>query len=127
MNKNLIKPPPLLITPDEMPAKSKQEATQVAYPAQAVKRTLLALLSGVAVLPLVLLAISEAIAVITGEAAHLFPESFTIWLVGAGAVLVTVSTVITRILAIPAVNAWLEKFNLSADPKTKETIEKGKN
>lgn len=117
MNNTTIKPPPLLQTPDELPAKTKQEASQVAHPRQAVKRTLLALLSGVALLPVILLAISEAFTIITGEASGLLPESFATWMIGAGAALITLSTVITRILAIPAVNDWLTKFNLAADPK----------
>lgn len=53
---------------------------------------------------------------ILAELAKILPVSWVVWLVGALAFLGVVAGVITRIMAIPAVNAWLVKIGLGSVP-----------
>ena len=85
--------------------------TQVAYPWRATVRTALAYIVGTAVvLPLVWTAVQQTLG------AYLSPAVAAAigWTV---ALLVAVSTAVTRVMAIPAVNAWLTRvLDLGAAP-----------
>ena len=80
-------------------------STQHAHPVRASWRTAVqTVLSAVLVVgvvaPLVAAILSEELG------AHL-PESWLAWVIGAAAVLAAVSAALARIMAIPAVDAWL--------------------
>lgn len=92
-----------------------KQATQVAYPGRTVLRTLVQIgipsfVGLVVVVPLIIQIVLEEL----GE--HM-PESLRLWLVGAAAVITATGLAITRVMAIPAVNAWLGKLGLAATPQ----------
>ena len=92
-----------------------KQATQIQFPGKAVLRTLVqigipAFIGLVIVIPLII----EAVLAEVGE---FMPESFRLWLVGAAAVITGLGLTITRVMAIPAVNAWLGKLGLAATPQ----------
>ena len=86
----------------------------MAHPWRAVARTALAILVGVGiVLPVVWAVVVDELG------AYVPPETVAAgaWLVG---LLVAASSAITRIMAIPAVNAWLTTVGLGAAPRTED-------
>lgn len=98
-------------TPEE-PVDVAVVPTQVAEPGQAVKRSTVQqiLSSGLTlliILPLVMGIFAE----------HLepyLPESWYAWLVGAVALISAIGAAVTKVMSLPAVDAWLSKLNLSA-------------
>lgn len=99
-------------TPQGDAAKAALEkATEIWYKAQRVLRTLVAVgipafLSFALVLPLII------------EALGLPADSeLRLWLIGIAAIVTAVAGAITRVMAIPAVNAWLTRVGLGSVPK----------
>lgn len=88
------------------------------YKAQRVIRTILAVVMAIVTGIGSTLAILAIVApqILAELEPLLAPEVFA-WLVGAVAFIVTLSGVITRIMAIPAVNAFLTKFGAGSVPK----------
>ena len=89
--------------------------TQTAHPWQASLRTAVqvgipALITLVGVLPVI-------IQIILDELGEVMPDGVRVWLLGAAVVLTAVATAIARIMAVPAVNAWLTSIGLGAAPK----------
>lgn len=84
--------------------------SQQMYPWRAVARTVLAVLIGVG------LVVPVAVTVILDAFNVYLPDGAKAWLVGASAFTVALSGAITRIIAIPAVDAWLKRIGLSSSP-----------
>lgn len=91
-------------------------ATQVAHPWRATARTVLAALLAAAVL---LPAVMPAITAWAEEHAGILPEWATAGIAAASVAVAATAGLITRILAVPGVNAWLEEYLpfLSAAPR----------
>ncbi len=87
--------------------------TQTAYPWKATLRTIIAVLAGAgAVVPIMLTIIQGQLGV------YISPEVMG-WIVWGVGLLVAISGTVTRIIAIPAVNALLTKYvGLGATPKS---------
>jgi len=90
-------------------------STQVAFPTRASLRTALqAFLGTIAtlglVVPLAAVALNESLA------AYL-PDGWGAWLIAAGAFVAAVSAAAARIMAIPAVDAWLDRLGLASTPQ----------
>ena len=81
------------------------EPTQVRYPWRTVARTV------VQILPALAIAVPLVVAAIEGD------HPGALGPIGVGAV--AVSAAITRVMAVPAVNDLLSRFNLGADPAGK--------
>jgi hypothetical protein len=89
--------------------------TQTQWPWKATLRTAVqvgipALITLVGVLPVV-------IQIVLDELGEHMPEGLRVWLLAAAAGLTAAAAAITRIMAIPAVNAWLTTIGLGAAPK----------
>lgn len=85
--------------------------TQQQHPWRAVARTVLAVLIGVGlVVPLVVTIVLEQFDVY-------LPAAAKAWLLGASAFTVALSGAVTRIIAIPAVDAWLKRIGLASGPQ----------
>lgn len=89
--------------------------TQTDYPWKATLRTLVqvgipAFVTLVGILPLIIQIILE-------ELGEQMPDGLRLWLVGVAALLTAVATALARIMAIPAVNAFLTRWGLGATPK----------
>lgn len=84
--------------------------TQQRYPWRAVARTVLAVLIGVG------LVVPVAVTVILDQFDVYLPAGAKAWLVAASAFTVALSGAVTRIIAIPAVDAWLKRVGLSSSP-----------
>lgn len=85
--------------------------TQQQHPWRAVVRTVLAVLIGVGVVvPLV-------VAVVLDQFDVYLPDGAKAWLLGASAFVVALSGAVTRIIAIPAVDAWLKRIGLASSPQ----------
>lgn len=87
-------------------------ASQVVHPWVATLRTavqvaLPALLTLVVVVPAV-------IEVVLAEFGETMPPALRLWLLGAAGFITALAVTLTRIMAIPAVNAWLSKLGLAA-------------
>ncbi|BDZ40837.1 hypothetical protein GCM10025865_01360 [Paraoerskovia sediminicola] len=85
--------------------------TQQAHPVKAALRTFVqvwlpALLTALFVAPEILEAILDGP----------LPDGVRAWLVGASTVLAAVSAAVARVMAIPAVDAWLKHIGLSSEP-----------
>lgn len=80
------------------------QATQTRYPWRATVRTALAFITGAALSAPVLYT------AVTNQS----PEAAT----GAGLMALSISAGITRVMAVPFVNAWLTRAGLGATPKT---------
>lgn len=86
--------------------------TQTQHPWKAVIRTALAYVVGFAVVgPVILGIVQDALG-------SYIPAEVMAWLAWAVALLVAVSLTVTRIIAIPQVNAWLTQIGLGATPKS---------
>jgi hypothetical protein len=84
--------------------------TQQRYPWRAVVRTVLAgVIAAGVVLPI-------AVTILNEQLATYLPDSAKAWLVGAAAASVAVAGAVTRIIAIPQVDAWLKRLGLSSSP-----------
>ena len=89
--------------------------TQSQYPWKATLRTIVqvgipALITLVGVLPLIIQAVLD-------ELGEQLPPGVRLWLLGAAALLTSVAAALARVMAIPAVNAWLTRLGLGATPK----------
>lgn len=85
--------------------------TQQQHPWRAVARTVLAVLIGVGlVVPLVVTIVLEQFDVY-------LPPAAKAWLLGASAFTVALSGAVTRIIAIPRVDAWLKRIGLASGPQ----------
>ncbi|KZM78411.1 hypothetical protein [Cellulosimicrobium sp. I38E] len=93
-------------------------STQQANPGRASWRTAVqTVLSVVLVLGLVAPLVA---AILHEELGEYLPDRWLAWVVAAGAVLAAVSAALARIMAIPAVDAWLRHLGLSSTPKIVE-------
>ena len=81
--------------------------TQVQNPGRAVVRTVFAAIVGLAVLSP---AITPGLVDWARENAGILPEWVVPTVVAVNAAVVAAAALITRILAVPGVNAWLEKY-----------------
>lgn len=89
-----------------------KEATTIWYKAQRVLRTLVqtaipAFLGFALVLPAIIEALGLPV-----------DSELQLWLVALAAGVTAVATAIARVMAIPAVNAWLTKIGLGSVPKS---------
>jgi hypothetical protein len=85
--------------------------TQQQHPWRAVARTVLAVLIGVGlVVPLVVTIVLEQFDVY-------LPPAAKAWLLAASAFTVALSGAVTRIIAIPKVDAWLKRVGLASGPQ----------
>ncbi|MGW6228946.1 hypothetical protein ACWFQT_17720 [Cellulosimicrobium cellulans] len=88
--------------------------TQQTYPGRASWRTAAqTVISVVLVLGVVAPLVA---AILQDELGEYLPEAWLAWVVGAAAVLAAVSAALARIMAIPAVDAWLRHLGLSSTP-----------
>jgi hypothetical protein len=90
-------------------------SSQSAFPARATWRTVVqnvisVILTLGVVLPLV-------VAVAGEELADVLPADWLLWAAGAAASVAAIAAALTRIMAIPAVDAALRRFGLSSTPK----------
>lgn len=90
--------------------------TQQRYPWRAVARTTLAVLIAVGVV------VPLAVTIILDAFDIYLPPAAKAWLVGASAFTVALSGAVTRIIAIPAVDAWLKRLGLSSSPVPAPTV-----
>ncbi|MFF2621311.1 hypothetical protein [Oerskovia jenensis] len=90
-------------------------STQQAHPVRASWRTATQTVLSVIV---VLGVVAPIVAGILSDelGAHL-PASWLAWVVGAAAVLAAVSAALSRVMAVPAVDAWLRHLGLSSTPQ----------
>lgn len=91
------------------------EPTQVRFPIKAILRTIVqvgipTLLTLCVIIPLIVQAILDNF----GE---VLPPQFTAWMLGVSAFVTALAATIARVMAIPAVNAWLTHLGLGATPK----------
>jgi hypothetical protein len=90
-------------------------SSQSAFPARATWRTVVqnvisVVLTAGVVLPL-------AVAIAGEELADVLPADWLLWAAGVAASVAAIAAALTRIMAIPAVDAWLLRFGLSSTPK----------
>ena len=90
--------------------------TQQRYPWRAVARTVLAVLIGVGIV------VPVAVTIILDQFNVYLPDGAKAWLIGASAFTVALSGAVTRIIAIPAVDAWLKSLGLSSSPNPAPAI-----
>jgi hypothetical protein len=86
-------------------------ATQVAHPWNATKRTMLAVATGA--YP-VLITLAQCLQMFADTYAEVLPGGVIAWAVGAATFLTLTAGLVTRIIAIPAVNDALAKINMDA-------------
>jgi hypothetical protein len=91
--------------------------TQQAQPGRASRRTLVQTAVGYLI---VFGAVAPAVITIAGEQLEgvLSPEWYA-WVLGAGATVTAISGLIARIMAIPAVDSWLQKVHLASSPEVR--------
>lgn len=105
-------------TPEGDSAKAAlAKATEIWYKAQRVLRTIVqvgipAILGFALLLPQLIEALGLPV-----------DSELRLWLVGVAAVVTAVAAAITRIMAIPAVNAWLTKIGLGSVPRSAVAVE----
>lgn len=93
--------------------------TQTVYPWKAALRTFVqTIIPALLVVNLVLPQIVDIINVELGKAALVLPDWITLAVNSLIIGLSVTSAIITRIMAIPGVNAWLTKIGLGAAPNT---------
>lgn len=86
--------------------------SQVAHPWRAMFRTVLQVL--IPGLLLVIFAGPAVLQILAEELGAVFPPGFIMWLLGASAVLSALAGALSRVAALPQVNAWLARFKLDA-------------
>lgn len=89
--------------------------TQVAHPWKATLRT--AIQVGLPTLLTLTLVVPEIVKIVLEELGEQMPEGLRLWLLAAAGAITGVSVVLTRVMAIPAVNDFLTQFGLGATPK----------
>lgn len=90
-------------------------SSQSAFPGRATVRTVVQNVISVVLTLGVVLPVVVSIA--GEELAGLLPENWLAWAVGAAASVAAIAAALTRIMAIPAVDAALRRFGLSSTPK----------
>lgn len=90
-------------------------SSQSAFPGRATVRTVVQTVISVVLTAGVVLPV--AVAILGEELAAVLPPAWLAWLVGAAAVVAAIAAALTRIMAIPAVDAALRRFGLSSTPK----------
>ncbi|MFD2792595.1 hypothetical protein ACFS27_03440 [Promicromonospora vindobonensis] len=90
-------------------------SSQTAFPGRATVRTVVQTVIAVVLTAGVVL--PAAVAVLGEELAAVLPPAWLAWLVGAAATVAAIAAALTRIMAIPAVDAALRRFGLSSTPK----------
>ncbi|MBN0040259.1 hypothetical protein JN535_08790 [Cellulosimicrobium cellulans] len=88
--------------------------TQQEYPGRASWRT--AVQNVVSVVLVLGIVAPLVAAILHEELGGYLPEAWLAWVVAAAAVLAAVSAALARIMAIPAVDAWLRHLGLSSTP-----------
>ncbi|PZR55212.1 hypothetical protein DNL40_02250 [Xylanimonas oleitrophica] len=89
--------------------------TQQAHPQRATWRTVV---QGILSTVIVLGVVAPAVAAILGEElGHLLGEHAVATITAVGAGIAAVGGALARIMAIPAVDAWLQRLHLSSDPQ----------
>lgn len=88
--------------------------TQQKYPGRASWRTAVqsaigTLLTLGVVLPIVVVILNE-------QLGTYLPDAWEAWLVGAAGVVAALSAAVARVMAVPAVDAWLKRIGLSSSP-----------
>lgn len=84
------------------------------FPAQRVIRTVMQVVLAAAAILAAVVVVAPQILDAVGA---VLPGSWVAWLTGAVAVLAAVSATIARVMAIPAVDAWLKQFGAGSAPK----------
>lgn len=92
-------------------------STQTKYPAQATKRTAAAMVAAVPIAVAVLIGLAEVLGIISEQFSESFSENIQALIATTIGLFIGIATILTRILAIPAVNHLLEKVGLGAEPK----------
>lgn len=90
-------------------------SSQSAFPGRATARSVVQAVVSVVLTAGVVLPI--VVAILGEELAAILPASWLAWLVGAAASVAAIAAALTRIMAIPAVDAALRRFGLSSTPK----------
>jgi len=90
-------------------------SSQSAFPARATWRTVVQTVLSVVLTAGVVLPV--AVAILGEELESVLPPSWLAWLVGAAASVAAIAAALTRIMAIPAVDAALRRFGLSSTPR----------
>lgn len=93
--------------------------TQVRFPLRAMLRTALAVILALGIV------VPLAVEIILDEWAKAapVPEGARAWMLGSSAAIVAVSSALTRVMAIPTVNAWLGRVGMSATPSTTPAVD----
>jgi hypothetical protein len=90
-------------------------SSQSAFPGRATVRTVVQTVISVVLTAGVVLPL--AVAILGEELAAVLPPAWLAWLVGGAATVAAIAAALTRIMAIPAVDAALRHFGLSSTPK----------
>jgi hypothetical protein len=89
--------------------------TQVRYPWRTVRRTIVQ--AGIPAVLTLGLVVPQIVQIILDEAGETMPARLRVWLLGASALVTAAAAVLTRIMAIPAVDRLLASWRLSAQPR----------
>lgn len=97
-----------------MTARHLTTSTQNAYPGRTALRTAAqSFLSTVTVLGVV---VPTVAAIVDDELGDWIPEAWIVWFLSASGVVAALTATMARIMAIPAVDAWLRSIGLSSSP-----------
>lgn len=89
--------------------------TQQQYPWRAAARTAAAVLVA---LPTALLVLAGVLTLVAQDAfAQYLPDGWVAWLIGAAAFCAAFAGVLSRVMAYPAVDAWLKRIGLASSPR----------
>ena len=91
--------------------------TQQSHPWRATLRT--AVQVGIPTLLTLCLVLPLVVQIILDELGEALPAGVRAWLLAAAALITAIASVIARIMAIPAVDAWLDRLRLSSAPADK--------
>lgn len=94
---------------------STKTTTQQQHPGRATARTVVqGVVATVATLGLILPTVAQ---IINEDLGAYLPEDWVAWLIGAAAAIAAVAGALARIMAIPAVDAALERLGLGSGPQ----------
>lgn len=95
---------------------------EIWFKAQRVIRTSIQVIVSIILAVAAFLAVFNVVAPqILEEVRELLPAEFYLWLVGFIAVTTTIAGVLARVMAIPAVDAFLKKFGAGSAPRSAAT------